>query len=146
MHPPNTQTPRSQRGRRRRAGDLDGGYGVVEVAITWPVFLLIALFGVQASLVWHARHVAQAAALEGVRAGRGYQARTDDGQAAASAYLQRVAPHLISSPQVSTTSTPTQITVTVRGRVLSLTTLWPVDLVEHATAQRERFVPPGGAP
>ena len=129
-----------------RAWCRDGGYGVVEVAITWPVFLLIVLFAVQASLVWHARHVAQAAALEGARAGRGYQAAPDDGRAAAGAYLHRVAPHLITNARVSTTSTATQISVTVRGRVLSLTTLWPVEVVEHATAPRERFVPPGGTP
>ena len=116
---------------------------MVEVAIVWPAFLLIVMLAVQAALVWHARHVADAAAREGLRVARGYESSAAAGQDAATAYLRQVAPTLITDPRVTTTVTPTTFTVTVHGRVLGLTGLTAISVTEQATGPREHFVPPG---
>jgi Flp pilus assembly protein TadG len=125
----------------------DAGYSVVEVAIVWPVFLLVVMVAVQATLVWHARHVAEAAAQEGLRTARGYGSTAAAGRDAASAYLRRVAPRLVTDPQVtaatSTTATGTTVTVHVHGRVVSLIGLAATSVDEQATGPVELFVAPG---
>jgi Flp pilus assembly protein TadG len=131
---------RPRRGRRPRT---DAGYSVVEVAIVWPVFLLLVMLVVQFTLVWHVRHVAEAATREGLRAARAYGATPGAGQDAALTYLRRVAPHLLTDTPVTASSTPTTVTIHVHGRVLSLTRLTDLSVDEQATGPREVFVPPG---
>ena len=78
----------------------DGGYSVVEAAITLPALILFTMLVVQWALLWHGRHVVEAAVQDGVRAARAYQATAADGQHSAQAYLHAVAPTLLTAPQV----------------------------------------------
>lgn len=112
-----------------------------------PTVILLSLLVVQWALIWHGRHVAEAAAQNGLRTARGYDATAADGQTAASRYLSAVAPNLLKSPQVDVTRTATTATVQVRARVLAvvpgLTVIMSggTSIEEHASGPVERFVP-----
>ena len=129
-------------GRRPVTRRADAGYSVVEIAIVWPAFLLLVMMVIQFTLVWHARHVAEAAARQGLRAARAFDSTSSAGPDAASVYLRRVAPHLLTGTRVTTSSTPTTVTVRVHGRVLSLIGLADMSIDEQAAGPREVFVPP----
>jgi Flp pilus assembly protein TadG len=142
-HHPTVRTRRPRRRPRRPGAGVDAGYGVVEVAIVWPAFLLLVMLAVQLTLVWHARHVAEAAARDGVRTARGYDSTAAAGQDAATAYLRRVAPNLLTDTRVTTSTTPTTVTIRVHEQVLGLVGFADLSVDEQATGPRERFVPPG---
>ena len=129
--------------RRPMRGD-DDGYSVLEAAIVLPVVLVLTMLVIQYSLLWHARHVAQAAAQDGLRAARVFGATTAAGQTAAAGYLQQVAPNLLTRARVDSTSTPALVTVRVRADVLSLLSFGSFTVDEIATGPRERFVAPAG--
>lgn len=122
----------------------DAGYSIVETVITVPVLILFTMTVVQYALVWHSRHIAEAAAQDGLRAGRGYQATASAGQSAATDYLHQVAPNLLSSTQVSESRTPTTVTVHVHAHVLSAIPFANFDVDETASGPLERFAPPSG--
>jgi hypothetical protein len=124
-----------------RRPPADGGYSVVEASITLPVLILFTMLVVQWALIWHGRHVAEAAAQDGLRAARGYQASATSGQSAAETYLEAVAPRLLTSPRVDVTRTTTTVTVHVHAGVLSVLPGSGFDVDEAASAPVERFVP-----
>ena len=119
---------------------------MLEAAIVLPVIIVLTMLVIQYALVWHARHVAEAAAQDGLRAAAGYAATPAAGQSAASTYLTQVAPQLVRDPQVTVTVTATTVTVTVHAHVLSLLAFGRFDITEHAAGPRELFVAAGGAP
>ncbi len=121
------------------------GYGIVEMVITIPAMITLVMFVVQFALIWHARHVAQAAAEEGLRAGRAYQATPADGQARAEQYLHALAGKLISKPNVDPPVVVNNtLTISVTGDVISLVPFADFHIHEQATGPIERFVAPGG--
>ena len=132
------------RGGRCRGGRLRGeaGYSVVEVAITFPVLLLLVMLVVQFALLWHARHVAEAAAQAGLRSARGYTSTAELGQSDARSYLTQVAPRLLVAPTVDVRRTPTTVTVRVHAGVLSIVPLG-LGVDETAVGPVERYVGPG---
>jgi Flp pilus assembly protein TadG len=137
---------RISQGKRRcctshRRARADDGYSVVEASITLPVLILLTMLVVQWALVWHGRHVAEAAAHDGLRAARGYQATAASGQNAAEDYLQAVAPRLLTSPRVDVTRTAVTVTVRVHANVLSVLPGNGFGVDETASAPVERFVP-----
>ena len=132
---------RTRVGRRLRGSD-DGGYSVVEVVITFPVLILLVMFVVQFALLWHARHVAEAAAQDGLRSARGYASTAELGQQDAQSYLAQVAPRLLLAPTVDVQRTPTTVTVRVQAAVLSIVPLG-LGVDETAVGPVERFVGPG---
>ncbi len=136
---------RERRGRVRRRDDA--GYSIVEAAITLPVLLLLIMIVIQQVMVWHGRHVAEAAAQTGLRSGRAYQATAANGQAAANDYISRVAPNLLTSPNVAVQRTAQTVTVTVRAHVPAVlpVALLPgssLDISETASGPVERFTAP----
>ena len=139
--------PPARRGcaRRRVAGRwrrVDDGYSVVEVVITFPVLMLLVMGVVQFALFWHARHVAEAAAQNGLRSARGYASTAELGQQDAQSYLAQVAPRLLRHPTVEVQRTPTTVTVRVHAGVLSVVPLG-LAVDETAVGPVERFVGPG---
>lgn len=130
---------------RRRCARLrgDGGYSTVEAAITLPALITLTMVVVQWALVWHASHVAQAAAQEGLRAGRGYQATAEAGRVQAENYLQAVAPTMLTSTSVSASRDATTVTVNVHADVIAIIPFGTFDVTEQASGPVERFVPPG---
>lgn len=143
--------PRSQRegrGHRRLAPRRDdAGYSIVEAVITLPVLLLLVMIVIQQTMVWHGRHVAEAAAQTGLRSGRAYQATAAAGQAAAEDYIRRVAPTLLTSPSVTAQRNAATVTVTVRAHIpavlpIALLPGSSLDVTETAAGPVERFTAP----
>lgn len=122
-----------------RRGNEDG-YSTIEAAFTLPAMILLTMLVVQYALLWHGRHVAQAAALNAVRAARTYQSTAEAGQNAATSYLAHVAPNLLTSPSVTTSRTATTVTVQVHARLLSVVPFADFDVTQTAAGPVERFV------
>lgn len=124
--------------RRRPRGEQ--GYSVVEAVITVPVMLGLTMLVVQYALLWHGRHVAEAAAQDGLRAARGFGATAAIGEREAADYLGQVAPRLLLQPTVQVERTATVVTVRVRAGVLSVVPGGGFTVEESAVGPVERFV------
>lgn len=127
----------------RRAGG-DRGYSIVEAVITLPVMLGLTMLVVQYALLWHGRHVAEAAAQDGLRAARAFGATAAMGERDATDYLREVAPRLLLQPTVQAQRTATVATVRVQARVLSVIPFGGFDIEESVAGPVERFVGPRG--
>lgn len=141
----------SRRGRRARSGRpgrrraREGGAATLELVIAFPVLLALIFTVVQASLYFHARSLALAAAQEGVRAARAEPGALGDGAARARAFLAATAGDALLGPAVSTAgSTPTRIRVRVTGRSLSvLPGVAGLPVAQAASGPKERFTTAG---
>ncbi|WP_149203867.1 TadE/TadG family type IV pilus assembly protein [Actinotalea subterranea] len=133
------------RERLRAALRRDDGSVSLELAIVFPVLLLIVVALLQYGLWFHARTLAQAAAAEGATAARTQGAVLDDGRTRAEAFLAEHAGDLVLDSAVSVTApSPGHVAVEVRGRSLSLLPLVPgPQIVQSAQGPVERFTTPG---
>jgi Flp pilus assembly protein TadG len=111
----NTGTPPTA---RRPLGER--GSTSVELAIAFPVILLVLMTLIQAALWFYARSAALGAAEEGARQGRLQPASVDRGRSAAQDFLTRTAHDLLTRTAVDVSASPTTIQVTVTGTSLSL--------------------------
>lgn len=130
----------------RRTRERERGSVSLELAVLFPVVLLLVFALVQYGLWFHARSLALAAAQEGVTAARTYQGNPAAGPVRAQAFLDAHAADLLSDVIVTTTgTTPTLVRVEVTGRSLSLLpgTAGPI-VAQAAEAPIERFTT--GAP
>jgi len=138
---------------RRRPGGRERGSSAIELVVLTPL-LIAAIFAViQAALVWHARHLALAAAQEGDRLARaapyipGAGAPLSDGQlrAATLRYLTGLGPALLTAPTITVSRQAGYASVTVTGRAASL--IPGGTLTVHATSRgpTEGFRPDLGA-
>lgn len=125
----------------RRGCHADGGYSVVAAAITLPALILFTMLVVQWALIWHGRHVAEAAVQDGIRAARGYQSTAASGQQSAQAYLNAVAPNLLTEPQISVSRTATTVTVHIQATVLAVVPGGDIVIEEAGTAPVEAWAP-----
>ncbi len=135
-HSPSLLTARWRRLRDTR----DRGDATVEAVIIVPVIVVLTLLVVQFVLVWHGRHVAQAAAQTAARSAAAYQAQPDVGQAAGDEYLAEVAPNLLPGRSVTVTRDATAVTVIVTADVLTVIPFAGFHIQEQATAPLEMFV------
>lgn len=124
----------------------DAGSASVEVAILFPVVLLVVTAIVQYGLWFHARSIALAAAQEGVTAARLYQADPAAGPDRARAFVEAHGSDILT--EVTATATvpgPDQIGVQVTGRALSLLPGMPgLAVSQSAEGPIERFTTAGG--
>ena len=104
--------------RRRMAGEH--GAASVELAVVFPVVLLLVMTLIQAALWFSARSIALGAAQEGAREGRVQPASTGRAQSAAEGFLDQTAQDLLTDRDVTVSGSPTSIAVTVTGSSLSL--------------------------
>lgn len=117
----------------------DRGYNIVEAAIILPVIIVLTMTVVQFALVWHGRHIAQAAAADAARSAAGYQSTAGRGQSDAAGFLQSVAPHLLTGATVTVARGAQQVTTTVHADVLSVIPFGSFAVDEHAAAPIEQF-------
>ena len=103
---------------RRRSGER--GATSVELAITFPVVLLLVMTLIQAALWFYARSIALGAAQEGAREGRIQPASTTRAHSAAEGFLDQTAQDLLTGRDVTVAGSPSSIEVTVTGTSLSL--------------------------
>lgn len=126
-------------GERRRWPVGDSGLSTLETVLVVPVLLLAVMLAFQLALWWHARHVAEAAAQEGLRAARAYDGTAAAGHTRTQDYLDRLGGPIITSRQVHASRTATEARLTVRGTsprlVPGVTLLIKVD----AASPVERF-------
>ena len=103
-----------------------------------PVIVVLTLLVVQFVLVWHGRHVAQAAAQTAARSAAAYRADPRTGQAAGDAYLAEVAPNLLPGRTVTVTRDAATVTVVVHADVLTVIPFAGFDIQEtgHRSAAR----------
>ena len=121
----------------------DRGSTVAEAVIIVPVIIIITLVVVQFVLLWHGRHVAQAAAQTAARAAATYQGSAEDGRVDGDAYLAEVAPNLLPGRDVQVTRDATTVTVTVHADVLTVIPFGHFTIDERATAPVEAFTAVG---
>ncbi|MGF1662562.1 MAG: TadE/TadG family type IV pilus assembly protein [Kineosporiaceae bacterium] len=123
----------------------DTGSGSVELALVFPVLLLVVLGLVQGGLHWHARNVALAAAQEGVGAARVEGAGAAAGETRAEAFLVRAGgTELLTAVTVTSRRDAATAEVTVSGTGPSIVPGlpgWPV--VASAAGPVERWRSPG---
>jgi Flp pilus assembly protein TadG len=125
---------------RRLRASRDRGDATVEAVIIVPVIVVLTLLVVQFVLVWHGRHVAQAAAQTAARSAAAYPAQPATGRAAGNDYLAEVAPNLLPGRSVSVTRDATAVTVIVTADVLTVIPFAGFHIQEQATAPLEIFV------
>lgn len=121
----------------------DRGSVTLELAICFPVALVVLFSSVQAALWYNARGLALAAAQEGVRAARADGSTPGAGVARARYFLATHAGALLTDVHVSNVgSSATRIRIQVAGRSLAILS-WPrIDVRQHASGPRERFTSP----
>jgi type II secretory pathway pseudopilin PulG len=131
---------RTLRGRARRVcRDAERGFATLEAVIVIPVAVILTMLVIQYVLLWHARNIAEAAAQNGLRAARGYQATVAQGQASASDYLRTVAGHMLDHPRVTADRGATTVVLTVHATVISVIPFGSFSITETATGPVEKF-------
>src|SRR3954462_10073861 len=103
---------------RRRSGER--GAASVELAVVFPVVLLLVMTLIQAALWFYARSIALGAAQEGAREGGAQPASTARAESPAEAFLEATAQDLLTGRDVAVAGSPASIAVTVTGTSLSL--------------------------
>lgn len=134
----------SRRAWRRRAGaGVERGSATLELALVFPVFLLLLLSAVQAGLYFYARAIALSAAQEGVDTARLQRHTLDQGATAARRSAVRASGGSLHHVAVTTSgSTPTTVRITVTGTAASLLPGLDWSVSQQAAGARERFTAP----
>ena len=136
-----------RRWRRVRAesdtAGADRGSTVAEAVIIVPVIIIATMVVVQFALIWHGRHVAQAAAQTAARAAATYQGSADIGRADGDAYLAEVAPSLLPGRNISVTRDASTVVVTIHADVLTVIPFGNFTIDERASAPVEAFTSAG---
>ncbi len=115
------------------------GSATTEVVLLTPVLLFLVLLVVQFGLWYHAEHVAQAAAQEGVRSARLEGSSADAGRTRAVAFLSTVGPTIVQEPVVTATRDANTANVSVEGRAVTVVPGFSLPVKATASSPVERF-------
>jgi Flp pilus assembly pilin Flp len=127
-------------GRRRvRLRRDDRGAAVIELAILWPIIMLVVFGGVQITTYFTARNVALSAAQVAVATERQYDAVPGAGQARAEEFLAGAGDWLVNAQVGEPTGNAEEVFVTVEGRALSIIPGVTWEIRQTARGTRERF-------
>jgi Flp pilus assembly protein TadG len=124
-----------------RSGTRDRGSASVEAVIATPLLMLLVLAIIQAGLILHARHMAQAAANNALEAARAELATGGDGQAAATASLSSNAGGVLEDPSVTVSRSTETVTVTITGTATRIVPLWDAPIEVTITGATEHIEP-----
>jgi Flp pilus assembly protein TadG len=127
----------------------DQGSASLELVILAPGLLLLLAVLLQGAWWYMARAAAHAAAAEGARAARAYQAEPEAGPDAALRFAREVADGQLLNPAADGSgSDATNVVITVEGTAPSFLPGFSPRVSQTVRAPRERFVPdiPAGAP
>lgn len=103
---------------RQRLRDEAGE--ATEMVLVTPVLLFLVLLVLEFGLWYHAAHVAQAAAQEGVRTARLEGGTAEDGRQRAARLLERAGPTIVGDATVDATRGLDTAVVEVRGRSVAV--------------------------
>lgn len=115
------------------------GAATTELVMATPALLFMIMLLVQVGLWFHAQHVAQAAAQEGVRAARVEDGVVADGAARANQFLDALGSEIIEGRTVRVTRGSDVATVTVTGFAVNVVPGLRFGISEAAEAPVERF-------
>lgn len=119
------------------------GSVTVELIILLPALFTVMFLGLQAALFHHARAVAIAAAQEGAHAAATEHGRQADGITAATTFIADAGgTDVLTTSHATATRSATTVTVTVRGRSLSVIPGWSPQVVQSASLPVERLSAP----
>jgi Flp pilus assembly protein TadG len=118
------------------------GEAVTEVVLVVPVLMVLVLAVIQFGLWFHAVHVAEAAAQEGVRAARVLDGTAEVGRQRAEAFMAANAPTLVPAASVTATRNTDWARVEVKGRVRALVPGLDLAVRSWAESPTERFRAP----
>ena len=104
-----------------------------------PVLIIMTMISVQYVMVWHARNVAEAAARDGLRVARGYQATGPQGSASCAKYLDTVAKRMLGERSCTADRGGQTVVVTVHAKVMSVIPFGSFTVNETATGPVEVF-------
>jgi Flp pilus assembly protein TadG len=124
------------------------GDATTELVLVTPVLLLLIGFVVQFALWYHAAHVAEAAAQEGVRAARAFGGSAEAGQARAAHFLAETGPNIVKGPDVTAVRDLRTARVEVHGHAPSVVPGLRLAVSGEAESPTERFTTsaPGVSP
>ena len=127
--------------RQRRTRDERGSVAI-QMVFVLPALFAVMFLGVQASLYYHARSVALAAAEEGAREAAGQTGSQDSGVAVAKTFLQDAGgADVMTDTNVTGTRSTITATVTVTGTTLSVIPGWKGTVSQRASMPVERITP-----
>lgn len=112
-----------------------------EVVLVTPLLLFLVLLVLQFGLWYHAAHVAQAAAQEGVRTARLEGGTAEDGRRRAERLLARAGPTIVGDPVIDATRDVATAVVEVRGRSVAVIPGMRLPLRARAASPVERLTP-----
>lgn len=125
----------------------DRGASTLELALLTPILLLVILLVVQFAMVYHARHVALAAAQSGARVAR-EQGRGDWKGAAettAREYVQRIGPALLTGVDPQAGGDRNERWVTVTGTAVRVVPFLTFHVTQRSAGPIECYRPDVGA-
>lgn len=115
------------------------GDASVEAVLVVPVLLFLLLVVVQAGLWYHASQVVDAAAQEGVQAGRVDGATAAVAESRARAFVTRLSPTIARGATVQASRTGAETSVVVSGSVQPVIPGMALTVTGRAHAPTERF-------
>jgi Flp pilus assembly protein TadG len=130
--------------RRRSRFRNERGVATLEIAILFPLVLLITFGVIEGALWYYARNVALAAAEEGVRVASADKGSLSAGIAKATDFATRAGSDgffTLSGTPIAAGDTETVI-ITVKGQSMSLIGGWSHEVSATASAPIERFTSP----
>ena len=115
------------------------GSATTEVVLLTPVLLFLVMLVVQFGLWYHAEHVAQAAAQEGVRTARLEGSTADAGRTRAADFLANLGSTIVQEPVVTATRDADTASVSVQGRAVAVVPGFSLPVKASASSPVERF-------
>jgi len=123
-------------GHERRS---ERGDATVETVLTVPVLLFLVLVVIQAGLWFHGSQLLEAAAQEGVNAGRAESGTTAAAETRAREFVARLSPSLAQTARVQAARTAEVTRVDVSGQVQQVIPGLRLNVSGAAQAPTERF-------
>ena len=115
------------------------GSATVETVIAVPVLIFLILVVIQAGLWFHGAHLVEAAAQEGVRAGRVDGGSSAVAEVRARQFLTHLSPSLAGTAAITTSRNVDRTRVQVSGRVQPVIPGLDLTVTASAEAATERF-------
>lgn len=122
---------------RRQAADR--GAATTEIVLLTPVLLFLLLVIIQFGLWYHAQHVANAAAEQGVASSRAFSGSAEEGRERAEEFLAAAAPTLVEGAVVESDRSGDVATVEVSGTAVALIPGLTLSVRAEASSPVERF-------
>jgi len=132
-----TPTKAGRRGLLRR----DRGAVTTEMVIVMPVLLTLILLLAQATVWWHALHIAQTTAAHALAAARVQNATAADGRTEAEHVLDELGRGPLRDAQVTVTRTGDRADVHITGAATSVIPFLHLPVRAHVSGPVERFRP-----